>query len=684
MIDRIVEGIREILEDAALAKARGSELPSLEEERAAHEAQMARQAEAEKEREEQKKAAESKEEERVLGDMLQEELKRQKTKAKESRRKNRTHHLSPDRSAETQADENDNIVFDQPCKLVDRSGNAVFFQTVIGKSIFRQGPTTTVYKVKPVLSAGEPRPSLALKQAEFGSNSKESSQFKKQLKSLESQLEALKSLRQRNILEVMDFRIDRELADNTSSTSLSGHAWWTVSVLTPLAEKGPLDELLDLAGHVDVARVRSWTADLLEALGFLHSHGIVHQDIHPGNILLCRESTGDVVPKIADAAYQRELHNICTKVQTLNTTRAAKSAYWFPPEIAGVSKPQYTQKTDLWDFGVVFLQMIFGLDVLQKYHSPASLMDSLSLSSALHELVSRLFKPDSKRRPRAFELTSSEFLATDSPVLVEDESAVLSGSLMSLPQPFPQRVRHDSTSRGAASSRYREDFVEEARLGKGGFGEVVRARKKLDGQIYAIKKITQKSHATLSEVLKEVRLLSQLSHPAVVRYYNTWLEEVRDYQDTEGETSTEGITTADSQGTISQDIDIEFAPSTGGLDFVSSSGYPNIEFGYDESGSENEDEQDSDDSEASKTEDDSDGGNSVRGRNQGAVSARPRQRGSVRPFKTVLYISMEYCEKRVSPTRWYFLLLAPFTFLLLSWQGCLGRYDLLYPDGDIK
>ena len=66
-------------------------------------------------------------------------------------------------------------------------------------------------------------------------------------------------------------------------------------------------------------------------------------------------------------------------------------------------------------------------------------------------------------------------------------------------------------------SRYREDFVEEGRLGKGGFGEVVKARKKLDGQIYAIKKITQKSSASLTQVLKEVRLLSQLSHPSVVR-----------------------------------------------------------------------------------------------------------------------------------------------------------------------
>jgi hypothetical protein len=66
MIDGLVEGIREILEAAALKKAQGLELPSLEEERAAHEAELARQARDEKELEERKKLEEIKEEERGM------------------------------------------------------------------------------------------------------------------------------------------------------------------------------------------------------------------------------------------------------------------------------------------------------------------------------------------------------------------------------------------------------------------------------------------------------------------------------------------------------------------------------------------------------------------------------------------------------------------------------------------
>lgn len=646
MIDRIVEGIREILEEAAQKNAQGLELPSLEEERAAHEAQLAKLAQDEREQQERQKLEETKEEERVLGDMLQEELKRQRTKAKESRKKNRSQRLSPDRSAEDLVEAEDSLLFDQPCKLMDASGNASYFQTVVGRTLFREGPVTVVYKVKPVLSARTIRPSLALKQVDIKSHGKDSAQLKKQLQALEVQLEQSKKLHHQRVLQFFDYRIDRGISETDSSAP----SIWTVSILTAFAEKGPLDELLDLAGNLDLGKARIWTADLLEALGYLHSNGIIHQNIHPGNILLCREPAGDIVPKLADAGYQRELHNLCTKVLTINSTRTAKSSYWFPPEIAGISKPQYTQKTDVWDFGIVFLQMIFGLNVPEKYHSPAALVDSMSLSSPLEELVSRLFKSDPKKRPRAFELSSSEFLATNAPILDEDESAV-GGSFMTQPQSLPRRMRHDSINHSApVMSRYVQDYVEEARLGKGGFGEVVRARKMIDGHLYAIKKITQRSKETLSEILKEVRLLSQMNHPAVVRYYNTWLETVHDFTD---ETSEEESAIEEDSGEESDsgDINVEFVDSKSrGLDFMSSSGHPMFEF-EDDSGPENEGHGGDDDDDSDSESDDgstSVGANTNTDPAAGPVRRRRRASNARNNFRTVMYISMEYCEKRVS------------------------------------
>ncbi|OHW91721.1 protein kinase [Colletotrichum incanum] len=657
MVDRIVEGIRDILEDAAQAKAKGLELPSLEEERAAHEALLAKLAQEQKEEEERKREEENKEEERVLGGLLQVELKRQKDKAKETRKKNRPNGLPSLNTMDGfNGPESGRIIFDRPCHTTDKTGNIISFQAVFGKSEVAKGPVSTVFSVWPVVGSGQDCPNLALKETALRTTAKEdASVFKKQIQCLESQLEALKQVRHRNLLEVLDFRVERE-KNNTAKALAS---LWTVNVLTPSAEKGSLAELLDLAGQLDTSKVRAWTRDLLDALNFLHNKSMVHQDIHAGNVLLFREQTGEVVPKLADAGYQRELHNISSKGHAPLGLSSAKSAYWLPPETAALSKPHYTQKTDMWEFGIVFLQMIFGLDVSQKYHSPSSVSDSMSLSRPLQELVTRFFKADPKKRPRAFELGSSEFLATDAPVIVEDSPAITSSyhSLNAL-SPIPPRLRRESTNRTLTSSRYREDFDEEGRLGKGGFGEVVKARKKLDGQIYAIKKISQRSQASLTEILKEVRLLSQLSHPAVVRYYNTWVEEIPDQSDTEGDTSTEDLNTEDlntedlntedSRDTISQGAAIHFATSTGGLDFMSSSGYPQVEFGYDDSDAEEDsDEEEEDDEDDSEDESDSDSEDSSQ-----AVGRAPRGKEilrrthSHRSSRTVLYISMEYCEKR--------------------------------------
>lgn len=640
MIDRIVEGIRDILEDAAQAEASGRQLPSLEEEREQHEARLAALALQQKEEEDRKKMEDTKEEQRVMSEMLQQQIDRQRQKAKESRVKSRSNGVQGKQSANF-ANGDEPIDFDQICQTTDRDGNVLSFRSVTGKCDPREGKVTVVYAVRPLLSNGQNTQNLALKEATLRVGSREPKEFKKQLQSLESRLQDLKSARRahhRHLVSVLDFKIE---SGNSLDAAIANH--WTLRILMPMADKGSLEELLELAGHIELGKVRSWTRDLLDAINFLHNQNIAHQDIHPNNILLFRESTGETIPRISDGWFQREIHNISVTKPGLPGLSSARSAYWLPPEIAGQSKPQYTFKTDIWEFGVVFVQMIFGLNVLRKYSSPRNLMDSLTLSQPLQELVSRFFKEDKQKRPRPFELGSSEFLATDAPVLLDDSSAILSEtpSLTSL-QTLPVKLRRDSMTRGAVVSRYTEDFVEEGRLGKGGFGEVVKARKKLDGQFYAIKKISQRSHASLTEILKEVRLLSQLSHPAVVRYYNTWVEEVAAPPDAEDDTSEDDYT-EETREPGSAGIDIQFATSAGGLDFMSSNAA--VEFGYDDDSDEGGTDDDSVEDASSADEAIGNHASSPGRERRTSTVKRARLR---RPYRTILYISMEYCEKRVS------------------------------------
>lgn len=66
---------------------------------------------------------------------------------------------------------------------------------------------------------------------------------------------------------------------------------WTVSILSEYAEKGSLEEFLDIVENMNVNKVRSWTIELLDALRFLHEeNGIIHE-VHTLIAIPCSSNT---------------------------------------------------------------------------------------------------------------------------------------------------------------------------------------------------------------------------------------------------------------------------------------------------------------------------------------------------------------------------------------------------------
>lgn len=83
------------------------------------------------------------------------------------------------------------------------------------------------------------------------------------------------------------------------------------------------------------------------------------------------------------------------------------------------------------------------------------------------------------------------------------------------------------------ASRYKSDFIELGLLGRGGGGEVVKVRNRLDRRIYAVKKIILESErgklakygALQNQKLRrEVTTISRMTHKNIVRYYQAWVE----------------------------------------------------------------------------------------------------------------------------------------------------------------
>lgn len=615
MIYEIAVSMQDVLEDVAEARAQDKDLPSLEEERMEQEAAANQRAEQERQEEIRKQEAATAEEERALQRLLQDKL-RERTKARVSRRKSRVSGMDSNSDADGVENIPGAISFDPPLTMTDTNGGPLTFRAVYGKTHLRSVPGKDTYTVRPVISGNRSSaPLLVLKELALDAKGEEPLAFREKMRSSEDKLEGLKRLRHPNLVDFIGFKICRPLDTHSSDD----HAW-KVDLLVEHANKGSLSEFMDIVGTAPVDMLRSWTIQLLEALEYYHRNGFVHGDICCERVMLFRNQNGGTIVKL-QASIEEALPDPAGNKRPLTTS---KSPFWLPPELTqGNTTP--TMKTDVWDLGVVFLQMGFGVDVMQRYTSANSLMGTLGLSASLQDLLHEFFKPDPKKRPTAFQLQPSEFFRVDTPLVARSST---SNSIS-----LPRRPRLDSLGGLPAFSRYNHDFDEAGRLGKGGFGQVVKARNKLDGRFYAVKKISQRSTAALKDTLSEIMLLSRLNHPYVVRYYTAWLEEDYEHVDEEAVSSTEG-------DYFNSRNSAAFGYSTGGLDFISSSGYPKIEFGSD-------------------SEDEPDGSLSCRYKGEtpetygtesgtGKELSRVRSGSQGRPVLTTLYIQMEYCEKHVS------------------------------------
>ncbi|KAF2795299.1 Serine/threonine-protein kinase [Melanomma pulvis-pyrius CBS 109.77] len=624
MIHEIATSIQDILEDEVTFRENDGAFENLEEERAVQEAAAAQVAKQHEEELQKKRIQEKAEEERVLQQMVNDEIRRKEQMVK---RKSRTTGQTPTSYFPNEHAAN-HVSFDRMITL-QLGGKDVECSAVEGLLPFRTGPVTEDLLVK---AAGASKTdTLVLKRTHVGGGKVPADpQLKKSIMEFEEEMEDIKRLRQSTIMSVFDFKIE-QLAD-------SG---WEINILVEHAHKGSLGDKLEDDGPIAAVKVRSWTIDLLEALDYYHRNGIVHKRIHPHNVLLHKSSTGGITVKLADAGFQETLHNLTNLSRGEQPFTTSRTAFWVPAEFA--QDARRTRKTDVWDLGIVFIQMLFGLDAPRKYSSPKDLSDSLRCSEPLQEIMRKFFRPDPKKRPSAFDLIPCEFLRDDVPIYEPPPASMQSRNSSTSLTAYGLR-RESSAGIGGLYSRYASDWVEAGRLGKGGYGEVVKSRNKVDGRVYAIKKIRQKSASALTEVLSEVMLLSRLNHPCVVRYYTAWPEEEASGA---SESDDDGSTTfsaddSDSEADISPG-DTGVGRSTGGLDFISSSGYPKVEFGSDD-----ESENDDDGAVVFGSDSEDDEGTTSNADAQSPLAKKRTLSNSIpaRPVKTILYIQMEFCEKQ--------------------------------------
>ena len=614
MIHALAEEIQQALEDAVQARQSGT-LPSLEDERASAEetaAAIAKEAEESQARREQ--AARS-EEERVLKHMLEAEVSRNEQKRKSLNSKDQNKGLAADSGPPT-------IAFDTPGELRIGSDIESFSHVQLLNDI-GESSSRTIYLGKPEFKKSELKaPLVVVKSVRLQKSRPE-------IVDLETTLTAVRALRHSGLLNVLAYRIEK-LQDLRSELVLC-HEY---------ANRGSLQDMLSL-GTVHIDTSRRFTIELLEALDYVHSKGLFHGNICAQTIFINSNPLPSL--KIADLGY------------TSITDHLAAPTKWRAPD-GDIPSASVQRKSDIWQLGVVAVQMFLGLEMITEYSSAQTLINKHDLADSFADFLSSAFTLDWKKRPSAFDLLPSEFLRTNQPIMDEPPRALSmrprTRSNTEHYSPVPKhRSRRNSSSFGldtAITSRYATDFTEMGRLGKGGYGEVVKARNKLDGGVFAIKKITQ-APQLLGAVISEVMLLNRLNHPYVVRYYSTWVEEnasvVEDSSAAETATETATGTGKTGETEESEEFDgprIDFGyQSTGGLDFVSSTGHPQIEFGEDSDDS----AEDSEDDAASPVRRQGSAIASTESSGAAGVGLR-RTRSDSKRAPSTLYIQMELCERR--------------------------------------
>jgi fused-like protein len=154
----------------------------------------------------------------------------------------------------------------------------------------------------------------------------------KELKNLKHEIEILRSLHHENIIELLDsYETDKE-----------------VVVVTEYAD-GDLFGLLEDDGTLPEEQVQVIACQLVSALHYLHSHRIMHRDMKPQNILLCKDNR----VKLCDFGFARSM-----SVETMVLTSIKGTPLYMSPEL--VEDRPYDHNADLWALGCILYEIFTG------------------------------------------------------------------------------------------------------------------------------------------------------------------------------------------------------------------------------------------------------------------------------------------------------------------------------------
>jgi len=183
----------------------------------------------------------------------------------------------------------------------------------------------------------------------------------------------------------------------------------TLSVYLEYVSGGSIHKLLQEYGPFGETVLRSYTAQILSGLAYLHGRNTVHRDIKGANILV--DPNGDI--KLADFGMAKH-------ISAYTSIRSFKgSPYWMAPEVI-MNSNGYSLSVDIWSLGCTILEMATAKPPWSQYEGVAAIFKIGNskdipdipdhLSSEAKSFLKLCLQRDPAARPTAAQLMDHPFV----------------------------------------------------------------------------------------------------------------------------------------------------------------------------------------------------------------------------------------------------------------------------------
>lgn len=175
---------------------------------------------------------------------------------------------------------------------------------------------------------------------------------------------------------------------------------------------GSIAAVLQKFGSLSEAAVRAYTKQILEGLGYLHAHKIMHRDIKGANILVSNNG----IIKLADFGASKKI----TEMLTQYDCKSLKGTpYWMAPEV--IMQAGHGRSADIWSVGATVVEMLTGKPPYSEFPTQVSVLFHIAstqepptlpanLADDCHSFLMLCFQRNPKNRPTAKALLDHPFV----------------------------------------------------------------------------------------------------------------------------------------------------------------------------------------------------------------------------------------------------------------------------------